>query len=153
MDRGHGEECKKKREGKKIERLISSWKERMNDIKRLCKSKMKVHIFSGLMLIQEQCVSLKAALSASGLLLGLLQGHALSKHQSEILIRGISKSVLKQEKGQNEKEGNSVEEKMTRAYSFKSRILKHYISQLPIKDCTSALDVHMHLSHYITTAL
>lgn len=82
--------------------------------------------FSGLRLIQEQHVWLKAALSAPGLLLELLPGHALSKHQTERLIHAISKSILKLEKGQNKKAGNSVEEKMTMAYSsFNSKILQY----------------------------
>lgn len=101
----------------------------MNEIRRLCRSKTKVHFFTGFMTMQEQHVQLKAS-SALGLLLKLLQGHALSKHQNETFIHAINKSVLKQEKGQNKKESESVKEKVAMAYSFK--VLKYYIIQLPI---------------------
>lgn len=96
------------------------------DNTRLCRSKRKVH-FQALGRYKSNRSGCKRH-SAPGLPVELFPEHALSKHQSERLIHAISKSVLKLEKGQDKKAGNSVEEKMTVAYSFfKSKILKYYI--------------------------
>lgn len=122
-----------------MERLISSWKEWMNEWTneiRLCRSKTKVHFFSGFMTMQEQYVQLKAS-SALGLLLELLQGHALSMHQNEIFIHAINESILKQEKGQNKKESESVKEKVAMAYSFK--VLIYFIIQLFVSNCSKCI--------------
>lgn len=68
MDREEGEECKKRREGKKIERLISSWKEWMNDIKCYAEAKWKCISFQttgATCLAESSTVSIRDASQAS----------------------------------------------------------------------------------------